>query len=288
MPTTYAHWRFGDKCIKTLPKNLQTIINTNREIFDYGVHGPDMFFYYKCYKANDVTKYGSNMHDTPFIETLDGFKPLYLISSHKDALLAYLLGFLSHFTLDSYCHGYVELKDSKQPVKHLKIESQFDRFLLIKDGYDPVKKSATFSLKPTRQIANIIAELYPNYTNEIIYDSIRDQKFYLDVIKDNSRLKRFFINKLLSIAKADKFKDLMITEESDPRCKDSNERLFKYFKTGVKHYPMLAKSLIAYLNDNKRLDKYFKHNFNHKKDYLKIPLLEYKEELKYKILDLQK
>ena len=33
MPTTYAHWRFGDKCIKTLPDNLQTIINNNRAIF---------------------------------------------------------------------------------------------------------------------------------------------------------------------------------------------------------------------------------------------------------------
>ena len=26
MPTTYAHWRFGDKCIRMLPDDLQNII----------------------------------------------------------------------------------------------------------------------------------------------------------------------------------------------------------------------------------------------------------------------
>lgn len=61
MPTTYAHWRFGDKCIETLPDNLQTIIKNNRAIFDYGVHGPDIFFYYNCLKHNKINQMGEKM-----------------------------------------------------------------------------------------------------------------------------------------------------------------------------------------------------------------------------------
>ena len=56
MPTTYAHYRFGDKCINTLPNNLKEIINNNREIFNYGVHGPDIFFYYNCLKHNSINQ----------------------------------------------------------------------------------------------------------------------------------------------------------------------------------------------------------------------------------------
>ena len=66
MPTTYAHWRFGDKCIRMLPDDLQNIILNNRAIFDYGVHGPDIFFYYNCLKHNEVNRYGSAMHDIPY------------------------------------------------------------------------------------------------------------------------------------------------------------------------------------------------------------------------------
>ena len=288
MPTTYAHWRFGDKCIKTLSEDLQNIINNNREIFDFGVHGPDIFFYYNCIKKNDINKFGSNMHGVPFEETLEKMRPLYQKSNNKESLLSYLLGFLTHFTLDSYCHGFVELKAMKQNVGHLKIESQADRYFLIKDGYNPVKQSATFSLKPNKKIASDIAELFPELNSEIVYKSLTDQVFYLNLIKDSNAIKRYFLNKLMIMANADNFKQLLITDVDEPICKDSNDRINKYMKVAVKHYPKLAKSLLAFLNDNKKLDKYFKNNFNHKDDYMKIPLLSYEEELKYEIKDFQK
>lgn len=288
MPTTYTHWRFGDKCIKTLPEDLQNIINNNREIFDFGVHGPDIFFYYNCIKSNPIVDFGSNLHDVPFKDTLAKFKPLYQKSENKESLLSYLLGFLAHFTLDSYCHGYVNLKSMKQDVGHLKVESQADRYFLIKDGYDPIKQSVTFSLKPNKTIASHIAELFPNLDKHTVYKALTDQVFYLNLIKDSNSLKRLFLNKLLTAANADKFKELLLTEIDEPICKDSNERINKYSKMAVKHYPKLAKSLLAFLNDNKKLDKYFNNNFNEKQDYLEIPLLSYEEELKYEIKDFQK
>ena len=59
MPTTYAHWRFGNTCIPTLDQDLQTMIRSYREVFDYGVHVPDIFFYYHCLKANKINEYGN-------------------------------------------------------------------------------------------------------------------------------------------------------------------------------------------------------------------------------------
>ena len=44
MPTTYAHYKFGKEVISALPRPLQSSIENNRELFDIGVHGPDLLF----------------------------------------------------------------------------------------------------------------------------------------------------------------------------------------------------------------------------------------------------
>lgn len=287
MPTTYAHWRFGDRCIPTLGKRLQKIINDNRNIYNFGVHGPDIFFYYRCLKKNDINKFGSDLHDIPFGDTLKEIKPRYKEAKDKNMMLAYLLGFTAHFTLDSYCHGYIEIKEEKSGVSHGKLESQLDKYFLIKDGYDPIKKRVTFSLKPSHEIAKTIHEVFPNISEEECYGSIRDQLFYLNVLKDDSDIKRFILEKGMDLMGAKAFKELLMTKKEVPEVRDANERLNKYFDMAVKHYPILAKNMVNYLNDKEELLPYFRHHFCPKDDYRDIPVLSYEDELKYEVKDFQ-
>ena len=287
MPTTYAHWRFGDKCIRMLPDNLQNIILNNRAIFDYGVHGPDIFFYYNCLKHNEVNRYGSAMHDIPYKDTLAQIKENFKKTENKDMALSYLLGFTCHFTLDSYCHGFIEKVDETMPYSHGKIESQFDRYLLIKDGFNPVTKSVTDMFHPDKKMAKVISGLFNKFDEDIIYKTLKDQKLYLNLLKDNSDIKRFFLTTAMDIAKVPSFKDLLITKENVEELKPINIRLNKYFDMALKHYPVLADSLIGYLSDKNELNTYFKHNFSFKKDYRNLEILPLDEELKYKVTALQ-
>ena len=287
MPTTYAHWRFGDKCIRMLPDDLQNIILNNRAIFDYGVHGPDIFFYYNCLKYNEVNRYGSAMHDIPYKDTLAQIKENFKKTENKDMALSYLLGFTCHFTLDSYCHGFIEKVDETMPYSHGKIESQFDRYLLIKDGFNPVTKSVTDMFHPDEKMAKVISGLFNKFDEDIIYKTLKDQKLYLNLLKDNSDIKRFFLTTAMDIAKVPSFKDLLITKENVEELKPINIRLNKYFDMALKHYPVLADSLIGYLSDKNELNTYFKHNFSFKKDYRNLEILPLDEELKYKVTALQ-
>ena len=287
MPTTYAHWRFGDKCIRMLPDDLQNIILNNRAIFDYGVHGPDIFFYYNCLKHNEVNRYGSAMHDIPYKDTLAQIKENFKKTENKDMALSYLLGFTCHFTLDSYCHGFIEKVDETMPYSHGKIESQFDRYLLIKDGFNPVTKSVTDMFHPDEKMAKVISGLFNKFDEDIIYKTLKDQKLYLNLLKDNSDIKRFFLTTAMDIAKVPSFKDLLITRENVEELKPINIRLNKYFDMALKHYPVLADSLIGYLSDKNELNTYFKHNFSFKKDYRNLEILPLDEELKYKVTALQ-
>ena len=287
MPTTDAHWRFGDKCIRMLPDDLQNIILNNRAIFDYGVHVPDIFFYYNCLKHNEVNRYGSAMHDIPYKDTLAQIKENFKKTENKDMALSYLLGFTCHFTLDSYCHGFIEKVDETTPYSHGKIESQFDRYLLIKDGFNPVTKSVTDMFHPDKKMAKVISGLFNKFDEDIIYKTLKDQKLYLNLLKDNSDIKRFFLTTAMDIAKVPSFKDLLITKENVEELKPINIRLNKYFDMALKHYPVLADSLIGYLSDKNELNTYFKHNFSFKEDYRNLEILPLDEELKYKVTALQ-
>ena len=62
MPTTYTHYRFGKDVLDALPRRIRTAMETNRELFDIGLHGPDILFYYKPLRPNPVNQIGYDLH----------------------------------------------------------------------------------------------------------------------------------------------------------------------------------------------------------------------------------
>ena len=44
MPTTYAHYKFGKEVISALPRPLRSTVENHRELFDIGLHDPDILF----------------------------------------------------------------------------------------------------------------------------------------------------------------------------------------------------------------------------------------------------
>lgn len=63
MPTTYAHYKFGKEVMSALPRPLQNAIENNRELFDIGLHGPDILFYYRAAVKNRVSGQGYELHE---------------------------------------------------------------------------------------------------------------------------------------------------------------------------------------------------------------------------------
>ena len=47
MPGTYAHYAFGKKVLEQVDDEVSKIISKNIDLFFIGLHGPDIFFYYK-------------------------------------------------------------------------------------------------------------------------------------------------------------------------------------------------------------------------------------------------
>ena len=139
MPSTYAHRRFGADVLALLPDGLRATLEQHRELYDIGLHGPDLMFYYKALQSNPVNRLGNTMHEQKGEVFFTRARTVVENAPDKDAALAYALGFVCHFALDSTCHPYVEAYVRESGVGHCEIETEFDNALMREDGLDPIK-----------------------------------------------------------------------------------------------------------------------------------------------------
>lgn len=278
MPTTYAHWRFGKDCIDTLPSHLQDAINNHRELFDFGVHGPDIFFYDLAHKQ--LPKYGSAMHHKPSREFFERCIQVYKDNENdKEAMLSYILGFLSHFALDSQCHGYINRKNAvTKELSHNKIEAEYDAHLIRKDGHSISRFDRAQSLKARKKDAAVIARFFPFSANEI-YRTCRMHHLIIHALNCRSDFKRGFATRLLEQLKMYDYRDLIVSKEENSLCKDSNLRLDKLKENALKIYPELVRQLMDAIENDAPLGSYFDRDFDPEDESIKV--LPYEEELNY-------
>ena len=277
MPTTYAHWAFGRDCLNRMPGQLQEIVTKHRDIYDFGVHGPDILFYYL--PNPKVDKLGIKMHMTSASVVFSNFKKSFDRFKDKDEMLAYILGYLTHFTLDSECHTYVEAKRKHSNITHNRVEAQWDRHQMLIDGKTPNLVDRAESLKPSKANAKVISYFYP-YKEKEVLKYLKYQKAIVTLSNAISPRKekayRYVLNKLKQYSYA----DIFIGFEEFEECKDSNLRLDKLRKKALNRFPKLLKELLAYLYEDRKLGKYFENNFEDRKNE-KVDILPYEEELNY-------
>jgi hypothetical protein len=126
MPAIAAHYRFGQEVLGLLPDSIRTFIEEHRPAFDLGLQGPDLLFYYKVWKKNEVVELGHEIHwRTAASFMTSALKNLKQGPASPEAE-AYLMGFACHFVLDSTFHGRIsELARSEKD--HRLLEQELDR-----------------------------------------------------------------------------------------------------------------------------------------------------------------
>lgn len=172
MPALYAHRRFGAQVLERLPQPERDLIERYRSLYDIGLHGPDILFFYRPWSGNRVSRTGSRAHTIPGRLFFSQMWEVVQQQSDPAPYLAYLYGVLCHYTLDSACHGYINEMGNTSPYSHGQIESELERYFLIADGKDPMRGRNTDHLHPRRENAEIIAAFYPQLTARQIQESL--------------------------------------------------------------------------------------------------------------------
>ena len=228
MPSTYAHRRFGADVLVQLPRELREKITPYRPLYDMGLHGPDLMFYYRALQSNPVNRLGNAMHEQPGRVFFTRARGVVNTARNKNAALAYALGFVCHFALDSTCHPYVERYTRESGVSHCEIETEFDNQLMREDGLDPMHFFTAGHIRPNREFAKIIAPFYENVTADETYDVMHG---------------------------------LVANLQPNPRCEASDKELEALYQQALPLAVRLITEYVEGLSNGAPLDKAYDHTF---------------------------
>ena len=262
MPSTYAHRRFGADVLQQLPAALQDQIGKNRALFDVGLHGPDLLFYYHAAKSNPVSALGNAMHEQKGEVFFTRAHTVVENATDKSAALAYVLGFVCHFALDSTCHPYVEAYVRESGVGHCEIETEFDNALMREDGLDPIKFFTASHIKPSRERAEIIAPFYEGLTGLQVLDALKGMIAMHRLLQPSGAVKRWVVlTGMKVVGKYDMLHGLVADPQPNPKCVESGKRLEELYAQALPLAETLILEFVAKLDTDQPLSKAFDHTF---------------------------
>lgn len=265
MPSTYAHYRLGQEVFRSLPEEIKEILIHHKELYDIGLHGPDILFYYKPFFANKVNQTGFGMHNEPARKFFESAGKIVRDKCGEEAYLAYIYGFICHFVLDSECHGYIDEKIASSGVSHTEIEVEFDRDLLIKDGQNALSYPLTEHIIPSEENAAIIKEFFPGITKEEVKASLESMKKFNKLLLAPRRGKRLLIYGVLAVTgNYREMHGLLVNYNANPKCADSTEKLNRLYVTAVRESIRLITAYEASVQQKISLDSRYRLTFGSK------------------------
>lgn len=245
MPSTYAHYRFGEEVRHCLKGQAKEIVAAYPEFFFIGLHGPDIFFYYKPLWKSAVNRAGHIMHEWSGEKFFELAKEAVEKAENREAAKVYLYGVICHFTLDAFCHGYVEEVIRETGISHVELEVEFDRRLMIKDGLNPIRHRLTDHIIAIPENAAVIADFYAFYggiSKEDVLKALQGIIFYSDLLLTPNPVKRYVILALMRATGIyHSMHGFIVGYKANPACRESNRRLHQLYKQAL----MLAPRLIT-------------------------------------------
>lgn len=234
MPSTYAHYKFGQIVVKNLRKDIQMKVMNNKQMYDIGLHGPDILFYYKPLVKNHVNQIGYSMHNQRADRFFAQAAKVVTESHEKTRSLSYVLGFICHFILDSECHGYIEEKIRKSGISHTEIEVEFDRMMMVYNNHNPLKHRLTNHIHTQMQYAEVIAPFFNGVSAQEVQKSLKSMIRYNNLLVAPGKVKRNMVYGLLNLTgHYEEMHGLIVNNTPNKACIDSCNELERRFGKAV-------------------------------------------------------
>lgn len=260
MPSGYAHYRFGAQLLPTLPPSVRHTVDRHRSLYDMGLHGPDLFLYYNPAMKNRVASLSDHYHAmTGQVFFSRVCKRLRL--EPTEPALAYLYGLLAHYSLDALCHPFVRRHTEEGPLGHLALETEFDRYLLDKDGKRPPHtQDCSRHIRLTKEECAVAASFYPQLTGADISRCTRNMAQATRLLAKPDLLFRKAMAAVLQITP--RYAQLLMSEAPNPLCAHLNGELEALYGEALALYPRLLEQITGNLRHGESLGRDFAPAFD--------------------------
>lgn len=262
MPAIYAHWLLGDQVLERLERKEKDLILENRAAFNLGLQGPDFTFFKDMGGDKTVSGFGNLLHDCPAAHALTELAKAYKRSKDSSAL-AYLLGFIGHFALDTKAHGYVYQVVDTDGVDHNALETEFDRHLMEREGLKPLGVKVENLIRLDQVDLSPITALYGAFgkvSEDQLVQAFVDFYKYKKLIRQVQTRIPFLISPALKVLKKEDLYGIFMTKEANPGLKPYMASMDQRFTQALEIYPYLMDRFLDFL-DGQDLDPYFDRNF---------------------------
>lgn len=260
MPSQYTHYRFGAQLISQLPADIRRTCQRFRQLFDVGLHGPDIFFYHNIFVTDNAVALGHKFHGQTGEEFFTRVcKRLRL--EPTEAGQAYLYGVLAHYCLDSVCHPFVHEQTADGKIGHTELEKEFDRYLLVKDGKRPPH---TFDFSPHMRLTpgecETVADFYAPATPLMVSTSVKNMAAWTKFLQSPQGFRRNTLNTAIKIT-GNKFAPHVIPRSPNHNCEHLDEPMLALYDQAFALYPVLLDQILAHMDHGEALGEAFQKTF---------------------------
>ena len=242
MPAAYAHYRFGQEALSMLPPAVQETARVHSRLYYAGLHGPDPLFFHNILRPDAVYTLASRYHHIPGTELFALFRSR-LSQPEDPRQTAYLFGLLTHYVLDSQCHPLIVELDSEGKCPHSRLETEFDRFLLERDGVSsPHLRDPGAHLRPDRQELAVMARFFPPVTARQMTRCMRTMTWVTKTLSANGLFSRSILERAVPRL-GETVRHQFMPRQPDPRVSQFDEPLLELYNRAPDRFPSLARQL---------------------------------------------
>lgn len=261
MPANYAHYRFGAAMMDKMPGDIRRTVKRYRRLYDVGLHGPDIFYYFAPGVSTKVGKLGDKFHEQTgrefFARVCRGLR-----LKPSEAGFSYLYGVLSHYCLDSICHKWVQEKEEEENIPHLVMEGEFDRYLLELDGKTPAYcQDLSPHIRLIAQEYAVVASFYPGADEKRTAFAVKNMARMTKLVATPEGLRRTALKKTVSTV-AQSYLNIFIPERPTPGYEKIDKELMEKYRQALELAPELLEQIGAHLTYNAPLGEAFSATFN--------------------------
>lgn len=258
MPANYAFHRFGAAALRTLPEKQQRPIQRFRRLYNGGLHGADLFFYFQPMLQTPVGElyrtYGGMTGQEFFTQACGLLK-----QNPSEGATACLYGLLAGYCLHSQLSPLFREAMADGRVSRTELEAELDRYLLSMDGKTPAhQQDISPSLKMTRGECVTVSMFFPPATAANTYSAYSSMMFWT---RRFAARKRGLVTALLKTAKGD-FGHQMMPDHANHKCLHLDSAMADCCAQALELYPEMARQLTDYRENGTPLGDLFAPTFH--------------------------
>ena len=262
MPAVYTHDKFGKLVYKLLSKENRQIIFTYLSQFRIGLQGPDFLFFYNPFHTNPIARLGHSIHERPAAQLLSPMMEVIGEKGKKSPEYAYILGLICHFTLDSECHHYINASISQVGLGHIELETEFERFMMQRDGLNPLGCKIWQLIPVDDNTANTLAALYPTIDAKTARSCLFQMYYTKKILTAPKNLHYHILDSLFHLSgHYDSIQGHLMKPEPAADCNEFCSVLLQKFLKAVPIGAELITQFEDCLENKKKLPERFQRDF---------------------------